>query len=145
MNDVNDYLLPEGFKEFMEFMDSKNSKVFKAKDIQKGLSYQYKFSSGKISGIINRAEERSLITRIGRGVYQYNGLDGEKIKLSSSKKTLPASTYDSSLKDRINEEILQTVKRINEILAQEISNLSTEEFENVKSIINKLNELGKGK
>jgi ribosomal protein S17E len=36
-----------------------------------------------------------------------------------------------------------TVKRINEILAPEISNLSTEDFESIKSTINKLIDLGK--
>lgn len=131
MNNTLNFL-PEGFKEFIEFVESNDLKKFKAKDIQKGLSHQYNFSSGKISGIINRAEEKKLITKIGRGLYQYNGLS-----------LFGNDSTPLSFKDKINREIIQTVKRINEIIAQNVSDISIEEFENTKNIINKLIELEK--
>lgn len=142
MKIVNDYLLPEGFKEFIEFMNSNNITIFKARDVQQGLSHQFGFSSGKISGILNRAEERNLITRIGRGVYQFNGFNNSK-KPSSPKEESVDLHCTPSLKKRINSEIMLTVKKINEIIAPEISNLSTEDFESIKSTINKLIDLGK--
>lgn len=140
MGGLNDYLLPEGFREFISFANSKETKILKSKEIQNGLSHLYGFSSGKVAGIIKRAEEKQLISKISRGVYQYNGNDG-KLKTFSIAEPERDLYNEQSLQDKINQEIMQTTKRINEILALEIDSLSVQDFEKIKAKIDALKEI----
>lgn len=137
---LNEYLLPEGFREFISFANSKETKILKAKDIQNELSHLYGFSSGKVAGIIKRAEEKQLISKVSRGVYQYNGNDG-KLKTFLVAESAIDVHEERSLQDKINQEIRQTIKRINEILALEIDSLSVQDFEKIKAKIDALKEI----
>jgi len=142
MGGLNDYLLPEGFREFISFANSRETKILKAKDIQNELSHLYGFSSGKVAGIIKRAEEKQLITKVSRGVYQYNG-SGGKLNPFSIAEPERDLYNEQSLQDKINQEIRQTIKRINEILALEIDSLSVPDFEKIKEKIDTLKEIAK--
>lgn len=152
---VNGFLLPVGFKELIEYLDTQKSKVVQSKDIQQELAKKYRFSSGKVAGTIKRAEEKGLLSKMGYGVYQYNAEKTKDYRISSlSQKDVVASkaisnTVDSVEKKeqtvlvKINEEIMETVKRINAIPASEMTSLSIEDFKKVKEKISALEKIAK--
>lgn len=152
MDIVNGCLLPIGFKELIDCLGEQSTMV-QAKEIQKELSSKFKFSSGKVAGTIKRAEEKGLLSRLGYGVYQYNA---EKLKeyhihstiapkaTANSKATpVPKEPKTQSTLDKINAEILNTVKKCNEIIALDTASLSVEAFKQAKEKINALEELAR--
>lgn len=155
MDIVNGLLLPVGFKELIEYLDSQHSKVVQAKDIQKGLAKQYKFSSGKVAGTIKRAEEKGLLSRVGYGAYQYNSEKTKEYHLPplSQKSAAESKTVSSTMTStkpreqnfltKINDEIMQAVKRIKEIPYSEMSVLSGDDFQKAQDKISALEKLAK--
>lgn len=147
MDNVDDYLLPVGFKELLNYLNSRQSKMVKAKEIQKELAYKYGFSSGKVAGTIKRAEEKGIISRVGRGVYKYDGDNEKKSRSPLSQKATPAKSASSDVPEKrdiqaqINDEITQTIKRINALVGPELTNLSIEDFQKVKDKISSLEEI----
>lgn len=125
-------LLPEGFKELFEYLKSISSvkNIVLAKEIQESLA-EHGFTSGKITGIIRRAEDHGYLSKVRRGVYSFdiNLFDEECGK--------------NEVMSLVCREIKSTVDNIKKIMGDNISNMSSEEFGKIKEKLDILERLGK--
>ncbi|MFD3158866.1 hypothetical protein ACFIJ5_18820 (plasmid) [Haloimpatiens sp. FM7330] len=132
MNDMEKLLSPEGFNELYQYLKKTKSdeKPKTASDIQKSLKGDYKFSSGKITGIIKRAEEKGMIKKVKRGMYMLNT---SYINKEKSDKI--------NVITEINSEISIAIEKIQNIVAKEMSSIDSDTFVIIKNKIDKLQEI----
>jgi len=123
-------ILPEGFEELFEYLRivSNIKDNIEAKEIQNALT-KYGFTSGKITGIIHRAENQGYLNRVRRGVYSFdiNIFDEE----CGKDKVMPL----------VCREIKCTVDNIKKIMGDNISNMSSEEFGEIKEKLDILEKI----
>lgn len=127
---MDNKLLPEGFEELFQYIKniSTTKNTVTTKEIQDSLA-KHKFTSGKITGIIHRAENLKYLNKIKRGVYSFNlGLITEE---SDSGKV-------TSL---VSKEIRNTIDHIKDILVENITSTGQKEIEKIKEKIHILETL----
>lgn len=131
MNSKENFLSPEGFKELHAYLKKdKSSEVVKAEEIQNYLSKNHKFSKGKITGIIKRAEEKGMIENIGWGIYEFNN---SYIKEERDGKV--------SVIKEINNEVSTAISKIETIVGKNFSILEDNEIIEIKNKIKALQEI----
>ncbi|SHO54079.1 hypothetical protein [Anaerocolumna xylanovorans] len=130
-NKRNNSLSPEGFKELVEyFSHQKSGYAAKASEIQTYLQDTYKFTSGKVTGIIKRANERKIIVKTGRGEYKLSLNDGEI-----------ESMVANDVINRVSDEIKNAIKKIETIVAQEIRSIEPNDIVRIQKVIKLLDQI----
>jgi len=109
--------MPEGFTELNDYLRSIEGTSVTTAQIQYGLNAKHGFTSGKITGIIKRAEDRKLLTRIRRSTYSFDLYGADDVL------------------DLADLEITATISNIEKIMSAHISSMSTAEFEKMKKKI----------
>ena len=133
MATIEEMLRPEGFAQLYEYLKEKNGAEVKAEEIQRDLHSKYNYTSGKITGIIRRAENQNIVTKTGRGIYKLNEY------------LMGGDTKSNGIIDEIDNEISLAKDRISSIIAKKINQLSSKEFEIIKQKIDTLDKISKKK
>ncbi|MBN1050440.1 hypothetical protein [Clostridium botulinum] len=123
--------MPEGFKELQAYLESRKGEKVKAEEIQKNLQLTYGFTSGKVTGILKRAEEQKFVVKVSRGMYMLN--TGETNIEESFK---PVDIYKL-----VNNEIVNCIGKIQSIIGDNFSTLNTSDVEKLQKKIRKLKEI----
>lgn len=118
--------MPEGFTELIAYLSAQPERTYKAAEIQAALQETYSFTSGKVTGIINRATERGVIVKVARSMY--------KLREAGS----PAGQNVLPL---CKNEIQASISKIETTVAQKLTESTDEELREVRSILRKLKEL----
>lgn len=127
---MDNKLLPEGFKELFQYIQniSTTKNTVTTKEIQDSLA-KHKFTSGKITGIIHRAENLKYLNKIKRGVYSFN-LD-----------LITEESDSDKVMSLVSKEIRNTIDNIKKILVENITSTSQKEIEKIKENIHLLEKL----
>lgn len=120
---------PEGFKELIDYLSKCEDQSAKASEIQESLRKEHGFTSGKITGIIKRAEDQRVIVKLNRGYYKLN---------------LNAPSYtadDNKVSSVIDKAITEAINTIQNMAGQNITNLSPDDLKKIQTSISQLNEI----
>jgi DNA-binding MarR family transcriptional regulator len=121
--------MPEGFAELLEYLNEHPEREYKAYDIQAAMQARYRFTSGKITGIINRAVERGVIDRISRSIYKLRSINTGAV---------------SNVVTLCRNELQACISKIEATVAQRLTEMTDSELRDIRSLLRKLKELAGG-
>lgn len=119
--------MPKGFKELVEYMSSQKDLAIDAASIQCALQEKHGMTSGAVTGVIHRAEEQGVISKVSRGWYQ----------LTNTIVTNAETTTPQFVTKAISEAVL----RIETQAGKQITELSTAEVAKVQEALLQLRNL----